>query len=60
MWRVIGARSPSVTRAGADTIVIRGHDDLRRILRERVAAARPRRVAADAMTELAPWVCATG
>ena len=45
----------TLTQAGADTIIIRGHDDLGRILRERLAAAWPRRVATDAMAALSPW-----
>jgi AraC-like DNA-binding protein len=45
----------ALARAGADTIILRGYDDLGRLVRERLAYARSQRTAEVALTALASW-----
>jgi hypothetical protein len=45
----------ALTRAGADTIIISGYDDLGRRLRERLAFAWSQRAATEALAALARW-----
>ena len=46
----------ALARAGADTVIISGYDDVGRALRERLAFGWVMRAAEDALAGLAPWL----